>query len=140
MSRTFTIALALVLLAPLMACAKAPEDLSPRDARRELEKWEVKYSPEEFLNRANMGDTNAVKLFLVTGMDPDTRDNRGMTALMMAAREGHDPDHTEIVKALLKKGADVNAKNEDGKTALMYASEGGHLTIEQLLKEAGAGK
>ena len=62
------------------------------------------------------------------------RDGYGMTALMWAARTGHEA----VVRLLLEEGADVNAKNKSGETALMGAANKGYETIVRLLLEKGA--
>ena len=62
----------------------------------------------------------------------------GVTALWMAAQQGH----TEVVKLLLEKGADVNveatAANGVKWTALKVAKKMGRADIVQLLEKAGA--
>ena len=75
-----------------------------------------------------------VKLFLVTGMNVNTKTNSGMTPLYYAARQGH----TEIVKLLIDHNADVNAKSNYGGTPLNMAILAGHTGIVKLLKAAGA--
>jgi ankyrin repeat protein len=49
----------------------------------------------------------------------------GMTALMLAAAEGH----ANIVKKLLENGADPNAKNKDGLAAFDLATENGKSNV-----------
>ena len=53
-------------------------------------------------------------MLLKTGVDANTKDKYGYTALMYGTYKGH----TEIVNMLLEAGADVNAKNRYGETAL----------------------
>jgi TonB family protein len=55
---------------------------------------------------------------LLDQADLNARDDRGWTALMLAARSGAE----DFVKALLKKGADVNAQSNDGLSALILAA------------------
>ena len=59
---------------------------------------------------------------------------RGLTALMLAAGEGH----ADVVQLLLERRADVDAKEERGGTALMRAVAGGHAGIAKLLIETRA--
>ncbi len=62
-------------------------------------------------------DTLSIML-LKKGVDVNTMDNDGITALMWASYLGHK----EIVSMLLKKGADVNAKDRRNETALMRSA------------------
>ena len=62
-------------------------------------------------------------------------DNRGETALILAAQEGHGP----TVTSLLAAGADLDqATSIDRMTSLMLAADGGHLDVVERLLEAGA--
>ncbi|CAE7236447.1 ankrd29 [Symbiodinium sp. CCMP2592] len=54
-----------------------------------------------------------------TASDIDERDEKGLTALMWAARKAD----VEIVKAILLAGANVNLQSHYGKTALMFAAQ-----------------
>jgi len=67
---------------------------------------------------ARIGNISLVKNVLEKGVDVNTFDAEGATALMVASINGH----IEIAKLLIEKGADVNAKDIDGYTALNYAS------------------
>jgi ankyrin repeat protein len=69
-------------------------------------------------------------------VDVNAVDDQGNTALIQAARFGHD----EVVTALLVAKADVSIKNNEGKTALMLAAEGGHNQTVAVLTRAGAGR
>ena len=62
------------------------------------------------------------------------RDNKGNTALMMAARN----DAKKIVKKLCDHGADVTLKNDKGYTALMRAKKHGYTETARILIEHGA--
>ncbi|MGI9404647.1 MAG: ankyrin repeat domain-containing protein [Hyphomicrobium sp.] len=59
-----------------------------------------------------------MNLLISRGARIDDRDDRGRTALMMAAELGHD----EVVEALLDHGADVSLVDNDGKSASEFAS------------------
>jgi hypothetical protein len=54
------------------------------------------------------------------GADPNSRDDAGDTALIVAA----DKDWPEVVRALLAKGADPSAADRDGETPLHNAPNG----------------
>src|SRR5689334_10260498 len=65
------------------------------------------------LTAASKGDLATVRAMLSSGVNPNTKDADGITALMYAARK----DKAEVVEALLDKGADINAKDSGGWTA-----------------------
>lgn len=118
--------------------------LTPEEAKQELKKMNIEFSESEFLYRTKAGDTTAVSLFLDAGMNPNTRDKYGWTALMYTVwGESHAiPPNPEDKKAtvifgigwddsvpveirkrfeatralLIQKGADINAKTDDGKS------------------------
>lgn len=92
-------------------------------------------SPETdaLLRAARLGNADTVKSLLASpNVDVNGVDADGNTALIEAARFGHD----DVITALLVARADVNAKNKQGKTALMLASEGGHDECVRLLTQA----
>jgi ankyrin repeat protein len=96
-------------------------------------------SPETdaLLRAASVGNADTVRTLLVSpNVDVNGIDDHGNTALIQAARFGHD----EVVTALLVAKADVKTKNDEGKTALMLAAEGGHDETVRALTQAGAGK
>ena len=107
---------------------------TPEEARNALAQMNIIYSEDEFLNCAYEGKANAVKLFLDAGINPNVKDNKGMTALMYAANN----NHIEIVKTLLNKGVEVNAKAYDGRTALILVAQTGHTELVQALLDKGA--
>jgi ankyrin repeat protein len=60
----------------------------------------------------------AMELLISRGARIDDKDNRGRSALMIAAELGHD----EVVEALLGHGANVNLVDNEGKSASELAS------------------
>lgn len=127
-------ALLISLLALVLACEENP-------ARQELARMNVKYSKHELLKRVEDSDLATVELFLAAGMDPDTKDREGATALMYAAANGD----IDCVRLLLEHGADVNTKDKYGGTALNSAAgglvnreSGNHADVIRLLVERGA--
>lgn len=80
------------------------------------------------------GDVSDLRRLLGAGADVNARDERGQTALMIAAHRGQ-PD---VVRELLGAGAALNHAAKYGLTAVMGAVIDGHAEIVQLLVEAGA--
>ena len=96
-----------------------------------------KNTPETdaLLRAARDGKVDTVKELLTTpGIDVNATDERGDTALIEAARFGHD----HVARALLAAGANPKARDKDGKTPLMIAVAGGHDDVVAVLKQAGA--
>jgi len=96
-------------------------------------------SPETdaLLQAARAGNADTVRALLASSkVDVNGADEHGNTALIEAARFGHD----DVVTALLIAKADVKVKNDAGKTALMLAAENGHDESVRVLTQAGAGK
>jgi ankyrin repeat protein len=76
------------------------------------------------------------KTLLDAGAKVNERDNRGMTALMLAIAS--DAQNIGTVRLLIKAGADVNAKSKAGETALDWARKFQHPGILAALDAAGA--
>jgi uncharacterized protein len=86
------------------------------------------------LAAAHYGAQDAVAFLLEKGVDPNTADAYGDSALMFAARAGR----SKVADLLIQKGADVNHQGIDGHTALIYASFNGFIVIVNSLLAAGA--
>jgi len=82
------------------------------------------------------GQAYLVRSRLSAGADPDEKDERGYTALLVAARLGL----WGISADLLSAGASPNLRDADGRTALHYAAFAGDAGAVGKLLEAGADK
>ncbi len=108
-----------------------------------------------FLRLCSKGTPEDVRQALKVGANIDARDERGMTALMYAARGNADPEVMTVLldaaaefnkTGLWQKGkstlgfktVDVNDGNKDGMTALMFAVENNSPDVVQVLLDAGA--
>ncbi|KAI9925846.1 hypothetical protein MW887_005652 [Aspergillus wentii] len=89
----------------------------------------------ELKHAARGGDETAMKIILAHDtIDPDTRCDRGATALAIAAEHGH----VKIMEMLLDTGkVDVNKPDDKGNTPLFYAAQSGRPAVELLLAEDG---
>ena len=85
---------------------------------------------------AKKGADHILDDLLNEGIDVDTKDQDGMTALMWATYNCN----LNTVEFLLDKGAAVNVKSESGHTALKLSEESLYPEIVELLKEYGAKK
>ena len=75
-----------------------------------------------------------VALLLDLSAEVGARDNRGRTALMIAAER----DHAEVVDALVKAGAMPDIQDKKGKTALDLARAAGSLNAAAALDATGS--
>lgn len=117
-----TIAAVVVLsatwLAPLMP---TQADLSPEETALLVE-W------------TKVGDPLAVQRMLEHGACVEAVNKEGVSALMIAAGEGH----LDVVKVLVMHKARVNATNDAGDTSLHFAVRHNHPEIAAYLLENGA--
>jgi hypothetical protein len=88
----------------------------------------------ELFSAAERGDLAAIDWLLAQGVDVNSKDARGETALMKAAEQGQ----SLAVQALLARKADVNAQSNQGHSALMHAAFAGQLEAVQALLGGGA--
>jgi ankyrin repeat protein len=129
-TRTVVVLLALGAAA-FGACSKSPQE----QARNKLVgEMGVVWAPGNFLDAAKNGKSDVVGLFLQGGMDSETADDQGKTALIWAAAAGH----TATVKTLLANGADPKNTDKQGKSALIWAAEWDHIPAVQALLMSGA--
>ncbi|XP_041379598.1 death-associated protein kinase dapk-1-like [Gigantopelta aegis] len=99
----------------------------------------ARYTNEKFkkameaglLVSSEKGYTQTARLLLNYGVDIDTADTSGETALHRATINGK----TDTVKCLLENGCDEDNARQDGCTALLLASKHGHIEMVELLIE-----
>jgi ankyrin repeat protein len=102
--------------------------------------------PDEtpLMQAVTRGDSKAIESLIKGGADVNAKDQKGWTALMMAAGACWNDfplalaRWDDIVKRLLVAGADVNARNREGETPLMIAATCGDLQIVTSLIAEGA--
>lgn len=80
-------------------------------------------------NAARFGDNEVLDEFIQIGYDLNAADNRGYTALILAAYNGH----LDTVERLIAAGADACAEDKRGNTALLGAIFKGELRIAKRL-------
>jgi len=78
---------------------------------------------------ASEGDLQEVQRFIARGIDVNSADYDGRTALHLAASEGH----LSVVEYLIKHNAHVNTKDRWGFTAVDDAQRAGHNQILEIL-------
>jgi ankyrin repeat protein len=108
----------------------------PEEARTELARMAIAFTPEALVSAAEQGDATAVKLLLAAGMSPNRTSDRSVTrrgTLISPLAAAAYQDRLRIVEMLLKAGADVNATA--GGNCLVDAVWSGHADLLQLLLE-----
>ena len=87
-----------------------------------------------FLEAVHRGDLERTIRLIDQGVDVDTRDDRGRTALLLAVHE----NHIDIAEALIQSGADINARDDIDDNPYLYAGAEGRLEILRMTVAAGA--
>ncbi|MBC7213377.1 MAG: ankyrin repeat domain-containing protein [Pseudomonas sp.] len=88
------------------------------------------------LDAARHGDAPVVRQLLDRGALPDTRNDQGQTALLVAEILGDGgPRYVEIVRRLLAAGADPRITDKEGVTALEHARQRGYREVVTLLEQ-----
>ena len=80
-----------------------------------------------YFDAARRGDLDMLNTFVDSGYSLNTQDDKGYTALILAAYHGQGP----FVERLLNAGADACVQDKRGNTALMGAIFKGELKIAQ---------
>lgn len=96
-----------------------PEPVNNAAIRPARRTWEANHDWGDFISE-RVGDTDVreeFKALLDSGVDVNSRDRGGRTALHLAAKQGQ----VELARYLLSRGADVNARDALGRTSLMLA-------------------
>ncbi len=83
---------------------------------------------------AYFGLGRTAQALISDGADPNKLDQRGETALHIAARHGHE----DIVESLLSGDSDVNVRDNMGMTPLHWTGMNGRSDIAEALVESGA--
>ena len=97
--------------------------------QQEIAESGYQYTPHGFLKSAEAGDRAVVAMFLASGVDINTRDERGWTPLMISSFNGDE----EIAELLIRSGADVHARDAAGYGPLHWAAFNGYHRVIKLL-------
>lgn len=129
MTRVVWFGLGILFAASLLGCGQSKEQ-----ALQELQRLNVKFTPDDFVQSAEKGDLKAVQLFLEAGIDGNSQDATGSTALMATAKKGR----IDVVNKLLEQKLNLNLQDKQGETALMLAAANNQADIVKLLLKKNA--
>jgi ankyrin repeat protein len=87
---------------------------------------------DTLISAAELGEIVVVRRLLVDGMNVNTRDGRGRTALLAATQR----NHVEVARLLINEGADVNARDFLQDTPFLTAGAEGRAEILKLILNA----
>ncbi len=120
----------LVLILSLTGCGGNGRD----QARNKIKQAGRSFTADDFVKAAGAGDQGLLTAFLRAGMDRNSQDARGYTALMAAAEAGNTP----LAKSLLDENAKPDLQNKEGASALLLATAKDHADTVRALVEANA--
>ncbi|GJL80248.1 MAG: hypothetical protein NPINA01_32370 [Nitrospinaceae bacterium] len=92
----------------------------------------AKSTDRQLVQAATGNDVASVRQLLKLGVNVDTRDERGRTALLAAVWG----NHIEVARLLIEAGADVNAQDDKLDSPLLLAGAEGTLEILKLILQA----
>lgn len=117
--------------APSVAAATANISAAPLPESHQRARQMPATTPSTvFLEAARLGKNEVLQQLLAQGVDIDTRDDTGNTALMLAVRHRQ----VSVVRTLLASGANTRLTNHDGMNALQLANGLGLTDMVQLLQ------
>lgn len=92
------------------------------------------YTVNDLIEAVREGNTRRIRLVVQNGVDVNSKDSAGESALIVAAREGK----TEVVRTLLDNHADPEIRDKTGRKPVIHAIQQGHLETLEALLEKGA--
>lgn len=105
-----------------------------KQASKQLKAKGYEVTVKDFLVAASAGDVEGIDLFTHAGMDIDSVDLAGNTALIKAASSGR----IGAVEKILGMGADPRHVNKVGRDALITAASKGYEDVSRMLLNRGA--
>ncbi|WP_186321356.1 ankyrin repeat domain-containing protein [Bacillus sp. FJAT-22090] len=103
------------------------------EPNRQGKEGEVKMN-EQLIQAAKHKETERIKTLIEEGVDINTKDSEGRTAVMIATYN----NDVETAKVLIKAGADVSIQDNMQNNPFLYAGAEGYVEILKLTIEADA--
>ncbi len=120
---------------PLESCLAGYDGYDDADSTSEISDdsdapmASITWEGAALVDAVQCGSGQAVFDILLRISDPNVRDSRGRTPLIIAAMNGS----VGIMEGLLKTKASVNAKDNNGRTAMHHACDLGHMSVVDVL-------
>lgn len=102
---------------------------------KKIERTGLAFTDQSFLEAASGNKEEAIDLFIRAGVNLNTVNDKGRTALMLASEKGHA---ALVRKLFLLNTESANRTDKSGSTALMIAARAGQEKAVQALMESGA--
>ena len=102
--------------------------------RYEIEDLGYKHTPQGFMQASEAGNLRAIQIFIGSGVDLETRDERNWTPLMISAFNGKET----AAYLLIQSGAKIDAKDHNGYSPIHWAAFNGYSEVVSLLIRHGA--
>ncbi|HYA87080.1 MAG TPA: ankyrin repeat domain-containing protein [Nitrospirota bacterium] len=131
-----TLAIAVLVIAVLFGLVFVyREPLFKLYFSKKLEQRGIPFTEQAFLAEVSKNNEEAVDLFIKAGINQNSANENGQTALIVASEKGL----LNIIEELVKlRGTSLNQFDKNGNTALMMATRRGHEQAAKLLVEGGA--
>ncbi|WP_289053247.1 ankyrin repeat domain-containing protein [Carboxylicivirga marina] len=121
-----------------IACQSPNKNKTKQEESTEIQVSEgakaLQVNMANYFDSALNGNIEPVQEAVESGIDIESRNENGYTALMLAAYNGHH----HILKFLIEKGAKIDAVESLNRTALMFACTGPFEQAVEVLIKAGA--
>lgn len=111
-----------------IGCASGEKKASPEMSKNMLKLRGYQFTEEEFFRAIQEGDPAVINGFLDAGINPNAKNERGLTALTYATINAE----TRTVSVLIRK-ADINLKDEQGNAALQLSIKRDREDLTELL-------
>jgi ankyrin repeat protein len=126
--------LCMILVLITLGGCREDSEKARLDARKELVKMNIEYSEDSFTKSVEKGELETVRLFLETGMSPDTKSYGGFTPFLQAAKNGD----CKMMELLRSKGAATGGSDWSTCTALHFAARKGNIdAVEFVITKCG---
>ncbi|GIN87159.1 hypothetical protein J6TS2_35450 [Heyndrickxia sporothermodurans] len=124
----------IIIVVFLTGCQARPNSFHGLPETDSLKEKKVELMNQQFIQMAEKGDIEKVLELLEEGVDINSKDKLGRTAVMAATYN----NQVKMVQSLIQAGADINIRDHHKNNVLLYAGAEGMIDIVKLAIAAGA--